>query len=192
MHKREAKNIRDVWVLNYKQRWRLYKFWLESFIDKVNKYIPKLHQEIREGYRDLQNMRMVEDISVCRHALVVGMTITGAAKHRHIVQVLNPMIVIVEEAAEVLESHIVTSLAPGTEHLILIGDHQQLKPSPTVYELATKFGMNVSLFERMVENGLDCYKLEIQHRMRPEIASQLVPHIYTKLLNHESVKNMKI
>ena len=59
-------------------------------------------------------------------------------------------VVIVEEAAEVLEAHIVTSLPQSTEHLILIGDHQQLKPSPTVYELAKKFNLEISLFERMV------------------------------------------
>ena len=59
-------------------------------------------------------------------------------------------IVIVEEAAEVLEAHIVTSMPKTTEHLILIGDHQQLKPSPTVFELARKYHLDISLFERMV------------------------------------------
>lgn len=34
------------------------------------------------------------------------------------------------------------------------GDHQQLQPSPTVYELATKYGLETSLFERMIKNGL--------------------------------------
>ena len=57
---------------------------------------------------------------------------------------------IVEEAAEVLEAHIVTSMPETTQHLILIGDHQQLKPSPTVYELAIKYNLDMSLFERMV------------------------------------------
>ena len=57
---------------------------------------------------------------------------------------------IVEEAAEVLEAHIVVSMPRTTEHLILIGDHQQLKPSPTVYELALNYNLDVSLFERMV------------------------------------------
>ena len=57
---------------------------------------------------------------------------------------------IVEEAAEVLEAHIVTSMPETTEHLILIGDHQQLRPSPTVYELAVKYQLEMSLFERMV------------------------------------------
>lgn len=57
---------------------------------------------------------------------------------------------IIEEAAEVLEAHIVTSMPLSTEHLILIGDHQQLKPSPTVYKLAIEHKLDVSMFERLV------------------------------------------
>jgi hypothetical protein len=34
----------------------------------------------------------------------------------------------VEEAAEILEAHVVMVLSPYTEHLVLIGDHQQLRP----------------------------------------------------------------
>lgn len=42
---------------------------------------------------------------------------------------------IVEEAGEVFEAHILASLAPTTEHLILIGDHEQLRPKPQLYAL---------------------------------------------------------
>jgi hypothetical protein len=34
---------------------------------------------------------------------------------------LEPKIMIIEEAAETLEAHIVTALTPATQHLILIG-----------------------------------------------------------------------
>jgi hypothetical protein len=44
----------------------------------------------------------------------------------------RPQVVIVEEAAEVLEAHILTSLAPTVEHLVLIGDHLQLPPKVEV------------------------------------------------------------
>ena len=81
-----------------------------------------------------------------------------------------------EEAAEVLESHIVTSLTPGCQHLILIGDHQQLRPNPTVYDLAKHYNLDVSLFERMVKNGMPFERLRLQHRMRPEI-SKMLDHI---------------
>ena len=93
-----------------------------------------------------------------------------------------------EEAAEVLEAHIVTSLTPGCQHLILIGDHQQLRPNPTVYDLQINYDLDVSLFERMVTNGMLFSRLCLQHRMRPEIAKML-DHIYVepKLQNDESV-----
>lgn len=35
---------------------------------------------------------------------------------------------LVEEAGEVLEAHVLTSISDKTEQLILIGDHQQLRP----------------------------------------------------------------
>ncbi|KAG8335748.1 NFX1-type zinc finger-containing protein 1 [Homalodisca vitripennis] len=65
-------------------------------------------------------------------------------------------------------------------------DHKQLKPKPAVYQLAKKYGMEVSLFERMLKNGLGCSVLGVQHRMRPEIASLIVPTIYPSLANHPS------
>ncbi|KAJ6643913.1 NFX1-type zinc finger-containing protein 1, partial [Pseudolycoriella hygida] len=94
----------------------------------------------------------------------------------------------VEEAAEVLEAHIVTALCERTDHLILIGDHLQLRPNPAVYELATRFNLQISLFERLIKNQMEYYQLKQQHRMRPCISSLLVPHIYKQLLDHPSVE----
>ena len=56
------------------------------------------------------------------------MTTTGAAKYRKALQKLGPRLVIVEEAAEVFEAHTVTTLTRQCQHLILIGDHQQVRP----------------------------------------------------------------
>ena len=115
------------------------------------------------------------------------MTTTGAAKLHNMLRQLQPSIIIVEEAAKVLEAHIVASLTPSCQHLVLIGDHQQLRPNPTVYELARNYNLDVSLFERLIKNRIAFSKLEIQHRMRPEISKLLVPHIYSELEDHESV-----
>jgi superfamily I DNA and/or RNA helicase len=69
----------------------------------------------------------------------------------------------------------------------LSGDHQQLKPSPTVYKLAKDFNLDVSLFERMLKNGVPYERLRTQHRMRPEVSCLLKPHIYEDLEDHPSV-----
>jgi superfamily I DNA and/or RNA helicase len=69
----------------------------------------------------------------------------------------------------------------------LIGDHQQLRPSTAVYQLAREHHLDVSLFERLVRNDVEHCMLTVQHRMRPEIA-RLVNPLYTGLEDHDSVK----
>lgn len=65
-----------------------------------------------------------------------------------------------EEAGEVLEANLLTALLPSLEHAILIGDHQQLKPQITNYELSSKnprgiqYSLNVSLFERLLHQNV--------------------------------------
>lgn len=112
---------------------------------------------------------------------IVGMTTTGAAMHQAALRSLKPRIVIVEEAAEVLEAHLLTSLTEACQHAILIGDHKQLRPNPAVYELAKKYKFDVSLFERLIRNRFPYRMLKNQHRMRPEISRTLMPFFYEEL-----------
>ncbi len=108
------------------------------------------------------------------------MTTTGAAKFKDILKNVNAEVVMVEEAAEVLESHIVTALTRSTKQLILIGDHQQLRPSTNVFELAKQHNLDVSMFERLVNNRYPHVTLTHQRRMRPEICD-IVRIIYPEL-----------
>ena len=183
----EEKHTRDLWKMSPNRRWKLYRLWLQ----RAEKHYLKTLQNIQLDYeRILARQREVmqeEDLHVLQDARVIGMTTTCAARYRPILQRISPKIVIVEEAAEVLEAHIITSLTKGCQHLILIGDHQQLRPSNAVFELAKKYKLDVSLFERMITVGIPCQRLSVQHRMRPEIAA-LMKHIYTDLENHESVE----
>ena len=68
---------------------------------------------------------------------------------------------IVEEAAEILESHMYTSLNPNIEQLVLIGDHEQLRPSLNVKELAEDYNLDLSLFERLIKNNFDFVRLSV-------------------------------
>ncbi|XP_043575226.1 NFX1-type zinc finger-containing protein 1-like isoform X1 [Chiloscyllium plagiosum] len=183
----EADRINNVWELALLDRWRLYRLWLSKYqIETRCKILEseQLYQRIVDRLLELRNQ---EEVTILRKAKVVGMTTTGAAKYRTVLQELQPKIVIVEEAAEVLEAHIITTLSSACEHLILIGDHQQLRPSATVYELAKDFNLDVSLFERLISMKTEFVRLDYQHRMRPEIAGLITPHIYEKLENSASV-----
>ena len=43
---------------------------------------------------------------------------------------------VVEEAGEVLEAHVLAALPPSIQHLVMIGDHEQLRPKPATHELS--------------------------------------------------------
>ncbi|XP_046359851.2 NFX1-type zinc finger-containing protein 1-like [Haliotis rufescens] len=179
---------RDVWDLNMNDRESLYKTWVTRYQLYCKLSIKDKEHEYRQLAKRLKEVLREEDKDILSQADIIGMTTTGAAKHAALLEAVAPRIVVVEEAAEVLESHIITALNPECQHLILIGDHQQLRPNPTVYELARKYNLDISLFERLVKNGLHHVTLEFQHRMRPEI-SVLMKHIYPTLKDHTSVTN---
>lgn len=69
----------------------------------------------------------------------------------------------------------------------MTGDHKQLRPPCSVHELAFKYRLDFSLFERLAHSGFPSVMLEIQHRMQPEISRLIVPVVYEKLENHHSV-----
>ncbi|XP_043566132.1 NFX1-type zinc finger-containing protein 1 isoform X1 [Chiloscyllium plagiosum] len=189
MTAQEEERIFNIWMLPLKDRWRLYRLWLSMYQTDVRRRIIQ-HEQLYQAAADrLAELRLQEDLWVLKEAKVVGMTTTGAAKYRKVLQELRPRIVVVEEAAEVLEAHLITTLSSACQHLILIGDHQQLRPSATVYDLARNFYLEVSLFERLVKVNVPYVRLDYQHRMRPEIAALLSPHIYEQLENHPSVMN---
>ena len=183
----EEMYLDDIYRLNTKDRWRLYRLWRKRAEEHHQKLFLTRQNEYDQAVEREQEIIRMEEYEVLRKACVIGMTTTCAAKYRSILKEIRPRIVIVEEAAEVLEAHIIASLTPGCQHLILIGDHKQLRPTPAVYDLAKRYKLDVSLFERMVNVGIQCEMLNVQHRMRPEIAT-LMKHIYDDLENHESVE----
>ena len=53
-------------------------------------------------------------------ARVIGATTTGAAKYGALLRALAPQIIVVEEAAEVLEAHVIAALSPRTHQGLLV------------------------------------------------------------------------
>lgn len=178
----------DVWELPHPERVKLYKFWLKRFRENQHRDLAGLCKLYDNGCKARIDIENEMKISVLSEAKVIGMTTTGAAKFNKVIQKVRAPIVVVEEAAEVLESHIITALSAATKHLILIGDHEQLRPKTAVYELTKHFHMDVSLFERMVKNGVEHSTLLRQRRMRPEI-SRIMSVIYPALVNHPFVES---
>ncbi|XP_013401833.1 NFX1-type zinc finger-containing protein 1-like [Lingula anatina] len=187
----ESSKVQNVWSLSISDRWKLYRAWVTHFHQSVRKQVIELQREYEDELALHKEIQSEENFQVLRHAKIIGLTTTGSALCQKTLEKLQPQIIIVEEAAECMESHIISSLTESTQHLILIGDHQQLKPRPAVYALAKKYKLEVSLFERLINNKLPYVCLQEQHRMRPEFAKLLVPDFYDRLDNHVSVLNIE-
>ncbi|XP_071505637.1 NFX1-type zinc finger-containing protein 1-like [Diadema antillarum] len=178
----------DVWRMSPNDRWGLYHMWVNMYIADLQMNLARCESQYKRLCFKLQEAKDTEKVQVLRRATIIGMTTTAAASNQQVLQRVRPKIVVVEEAAEVFEAHIITALHSSCQQLILIGDHQQLRPKPSVYMLAKKYHLDVSLFERLVNNGFPYTQLQIQHRMRPQIADIMRKHFYDVLDDHDSVK----
>lgn len=77
--------------------------------------------------------------------------------------------VLIDEATQSTEAQTLMPLIKGCRQLVLIGDHKQLPP--TVISLfAQSKGMTISLFERLIKQGVKPVLLVTQYRMHPTIA----------------------
>lgn len=178
--------VTNLWELDLDERWKFYRLWVKQYIKNLKDRLEQAEKLLNSLFDQYKEARLQLDQEIMERATVIALTTTAAARYYNTLSQLRPTITIIEEAAEVLEAHIITALSRHCEHVILIGDHKQLEPKPAVYELAVKYNLSISLFERMINNGLPYYCLQRQHRMRPEI-SELIRHIYPVLQDNDNV-----
>ncbi|CAF1207828.1 unnamed protein product [Adineta steineri] len=177
----------DVWKLSNLERYNLYGYWLLKYRQRLHHSVHNASLDYNHTVSDLAKCRQEADCHILKDSIIIAMTTTCAAKYHKTLENLQSKIVIVEEAAAIFEAHIITALSTKCEHLILIGDHVQLRPNPSVYQLGIKYKIDVSLFERLINNNFPNVRLNIQHRMRPEIA-RIMKYFYDDLEDHISVK----
>ena len=95
---------------------------------------------------------------------------------------------IVEEAAEILEGQLVAVIPRSVQHLIMIGDHMQLRPIVHFMRLRKNHYLDVSMFERLVNCKLPFSQLRYQCRMRDEFVDLLRElNIYKVLKTNQEV-----
>ncbi|XP_072949027.1 NFX1-type zinc finger-containing protein 1-like [Epargyreus clarus] len=180
-------NIKKVYDLSSENRWKVYSNAVGKVKDELTNKMNDLLEQHNICSKELEEVSNVIDSEIMKTARVVGVTTTVAARRHELLKKLLSSIVIVEEAAEVLEAHIIASLTNYCQHLILIGDHKQLRPTAAHYKLAKDYNLEISLFERMIRNGIHARTLSTQRRMRPNFVELLVPAVYEKLDCHPTV-----
>ncbi|KAK4501494.1 hypothetical protein PRZ48_007303 [Zasmidium cellare] len=170
----------DIWAMDPTSRGDKFKKWKLDILTEAIDGITAKAAAFDSAQHTLHGALGQKDAELIQSKRIVACTTTAAAMYTKQLQSASPGIVLVEEAGEILESHVLTALTPSTKQLILIGDHRQLRPKVNNYKLTVEkgdgFDLNRSLFERLVLSGFPHTTLQQQHRMCPEISS-LVRHL---------------
>ncbi|XP_071151208.1 LOW QUALITY PROTEIN: NFX1-type zinc finger-containing protein 1-like [Mytilus edulis] len=183
----EACAVSDIWSINNPKRWQLYNYWIQQSLIPINKEIKDCEENYKRAQERFEEIQQIADIKILKKAKLVASTTSRAARDIEILKRVSPSIVLIEEAAEIPEHHVVACLTSSCQQLIMIGDHQQLRPSYNDYKTAQQHKLNISLFERLIGGCVPYTRLEYQHRMSPMISKLLVPHIYRTLKDDLSV-----
>ncbi|KAK8143852.1 hypothetical protein G3M48_006653 [Beauveria asiatica] len=183
--------------LSASERQHLMDFWsMDRYKHAVNDLVETIEGTSTEQ-RQVSNIHDEVDRRVLQEADVIGITTTGLAKRISTLQRLKCKVVICEEAGEVMEPHILSALLPTVEHIIQIGDHEQLRPQINNFGLSleskqgTLYQLDRSQFERLSVGisgrpKIPLAQLEVQRRMRPSISSLVRETLYPNIQDHPS------
>ncbi|RFN53836.1 nfx1-type zinc finger-containing protein 1 [Fusarium flagelliforme] len=195
----EMKAEKDIHSLATWERRALLNDWVRRHEEEQTDVLFEAMDEYEEQQKNIKRTHDGANQRTLQQAEVIGLTTTSLAGRIDLLRSVKPKVLICEEAGEVKEADIISTLMPSLEHCIQIGDHQQLRPQINNFDLSLesssgqKWKLDRSQFERRAEGepGLDpspFTQLNIQRRMRPEV-SQLIRGVYPNLVDHESVLN---
>ncbi|KAK6397849.1 hypothetical protein LTR65_005097 [Meristemomyces frigidus] len=189
----------DLFAMSHEERKMLLDYWVRDNAEGLRNELAIYLKAYGAEKERLDEIRGELDVRVLSEANVIGVTTSGLARNLKHLRKLKSKVLVVEEAGEVLEAHLLTAMLPSVEHAILIGDHQQLRPRVQNYDLScenprSQVGLDISLFERLVqprqgngERALPFVTLETQRRMHPLISQLIRSTLYRNLQDAPSV-----
>jgi hypothetical protein len=179
-----------VWAMDKTARSEKIRKWTQQLLNERIEGVSGHAEEYDRSESILRDAWDKKDSTIIQRKRIIACTTTAAAKYTKQIRGAAPGVILVEEAGEILESHVLTAMTPSTKQLILIGDHQQLRPKVDNYALTVEKGegydLNRSLFERLIRAGIPHITLCQQHRMCPEISSFVRQLTYPDLVDAPS------
>ncbi|KXN89054.1 NFX1-type zinc finger-containing protein 1 [Leucoagaricus sp. SymC.cos] len=188
----------NVWSMSDRERSRLADEWEwairnMAYVSQLDQY-TRLKKEYKDACQEYDDMRNEIRRRILSRSDLIACTTTGAASLTSLLSSIAPKVLMVEEAGQVLEAHILASLVSSVHHLICIGDPRQLRPSLATYTLSMDsttgnelYKFDRSLMERLSDNKYPMSQINVQRRMRPTISHFIRTILYPKLEDNELV-----
>ncbi|KAI9445911.1 hypothetical protein H4582DRAFT_2052050 [Lactarius indigo] len=163
-------SVYNVWSMSISERQRLVESWedgmrnmaYESLLAEFNQ-LKDQYKDVCKVYEDIQDearRRLLSRVDLIACTTTVrpdGLRMVGAAKLVSLLTSVGPKVLMVEEAGQVLEAHILASLVPSALSM----------DSKSGREL---FKFDRSLMERLSDGGMCMSQINMQRRMRPSIS----------------------
>ncbi|KAG5490345.1 hypothetical protein JKF63_00465 [Porcisia hertigi] len=177
----------SLWSLSPRLRHEYFAFLIANTIAAKARDCLTIMETMKSVVRVRRHAMDELKLSLLQGADVVGLTTTGCAMNQNLLRSLRPSVLVVEEAAEVLESQLLACMTDSLKQIILIGDHYQLQPKVDTFQYEKINHLNLSLFERLAQK-IQPIRLTEQRRMHPDI-SRLIRPFYSPqpLIDHVSL-----
>jgi len=114
----------NIWSMSYTERKEKVKTWQDALFKEQVGHVYDTGEAYNSCLASIDRMYGRKTEAILNEKRIIACTTTGAAKHGERIRAASPTVVLVEEAGEILESHVLTALGPKTDQLILIGDHK--------------------------------------------------------------------
>lgn len=181
----------DLGTLAHSLRQHVYAYYQRRLKKHLLPKIRALAIDYARHTAERRNSRFENDAAMLSSMNIIGLTTTGLSKYRALIHALQPRIVLIEEAAETKEAPVASACLPSLQHLILVGDHKQLRPQCHWRYLAgSPWYLDISMFERLMNNGVESTTLAVQRRMIPEIRRGIYPVYKNAVVDHDSVRDV--
>jgi regulator of nonsense transcripts 1 len=118
------------------------------------------YRSFRRRIGPIEQTVLDKTVVVCCTCITAGSATVSQRRFSH---------VLIDEAALATEPTTLIPMLMGSQQVIMVGDHCQLRPT-VVSHSAARHGLRESLYERMVGLGVKAYLLDTQYRMHPGIS----------------------
>ena len=183
------RQVKNPWKMSSCDKVHLVQYLVWEQQELFLKDLKQLSEQLGKKIEQRNRMKLMRKAAVVKKAKVVAMTTSGAAIRAELLNIVKPSVIIVEEAAEVNEAHLIALLGPHVKHLVLIGDHLQLRPKVECFDLVRYCNFDISMMERLIRNNFEFRTLETQSRMRPDVSKYLTD-IYPTLIDSSKVSTI--
>jgi hypothetical protein len=113
-----------IWNMSKDTRSAKLKMWQKEIIEHQAVTLYGHVVAFNRTQKTQQQKYSLREIATLKSKRIIGCTTTGAAKYTDSIRAACPDVLLVEEAGEILESHVITALAEEMKQMILIGDHK--------------------------------------------------------------------